>query len=48
MKAAKLFFVQLDAAWAGFLHVGDHLAYARDEELGLNMAEDLEDVSDMT
>ena len=40
----EAFLVEFDAARAGFLHVGDHLADSGDEEFGLYVAEDLEDV----
>ena len=47
LESSEAFLVQLDAAWAGFLHVSDHLADTGDEVLGLNVAENLEDVSAM-
>ena len=42
------YIVQFDAARAGFLQTGDHLPDSREEELGLDVAEDLEDVPTMT
>ena len=40
--------MEFGAARAGFLQISDHLPDSRDEELGLDVAEDLEDVPAMT
>ena len=40
--------VWLDATRARFFQIGEHLPDSRDEELGLDVTEDLEDISAMT
>ena len=40
--------VQLDTTRARFLQIGDHLPDSRDEEIGLDVAEDLKNISAMT
>ena len=42
LEGCETLLVQFDAARAGFLQIGDHLPDSRDEELGLDVAEDLE------
>ena len=48
LEGCETLLVQFDATRAGFLQIGDHLPDFRDEELGLDVAEDLEDVPAMT
>ena len=45
LESCETLLVQSDAARAGFLQIGNHLPDSRNEELGLDVAEDLEDVS---
>ena len=40
--------MEFDATRAGFLHGGDHLVDSRDEEIGLYVAEGLENIPAMS
>ena len=48
LKGCVTLLVQLDTTRARFLQIGDQLPDSRDEELGLDVAEGLENISAMT
>ena len=48
LECCEALLVEFNATRAGFFHVGDHLADFGDEELGLYVAEGLEDVPAMS